>query len=152
MPRQTTADRVPSRPEPLPRGAIGGAAVVVVGVGLVVSRGDGAAADLGGGVLYAVLVTLLIALVAPRRRPVVIGAVALAVCVLVELAQLTPVPTALVEVWEPVRYVLGTTFHAPDLAAYAVGVLLTAAALARVRHAQTRQAQARQARLTRPSG
>ncbi|MBO1751471.1 DUF2809 domain-containing protein [Actinotalea sp. BY-33] len=147
MPSQTSADHVLAPPEPLPRVAVGGAAVAVVGAGLVVSRGDGLAADLGGGVLYAVLVTLLVALVSPRRRPVVIGAVALAVCVLVELAQLTPVPAALVEVWEPVRYVLGTTFHAPDLAAYAVGAALTTAALA-----LARRDRARRAGLTRPSG
>lgn len=98
------------------------AAVGVVAVGLVVSRGDGLVADLAGGALYAVLVHLLVVLVAPRVRPVVAAAVALGACVAVELAQLTPGPAALVAAWPPAAYGVGSTFVATDLPGYAAGV------------------------------
>lgn len=91
-----------------------------------------------GDGLYAVLVYLLLALLAPRARPLVVGGVAWAACAAVELAQLTGVPAAVVGLWDPARWVLGTTFHAPDLAWYAAGAALAAvvdAAVARRRAA-----------------
>lgn len=100
---------------------------VVVVLGLVVSRGSGLVADLAGGVLYAALVYLLCALVRPDAAPRRVGLVALVVCVAVELAQLTGGPAALVDVWDPLRYALGTTFAAPDLLAYAAGAVGAAA-------------------------
>lgn len=100
---------------------------VVVVLGLLVSRGTGLVADLAGGVLYAALVYLLCALVRPDAAPRRVGLVALVVCVAVELAQLTGGPTALVDLWGPLRYALGTTFAAPDLLAYAAGVVGAAA-------------------------
>ncbi len=112
------------------RWALAAAAAVVVVVGLIARQLPGALGDLAGGVLYAVLVTLLVALVAPRARPATLGAVALAVCTTVELAQLTGVPATLVDAAPPLRYLLGTTFHAPDLAAYAVGAAAAAGGLA----------------------
>lgn len=118
------------------------AAAVVVALGLVVRGLPGAVGDLAGGVLYAVLVTLLVALVAPRSRPVTLGAVALVVCVAVELAQLTGVPAQVVDVVPPLRYVLGTTFHGPDLAGYAVGAATAAGGLAAARASAARKTQA----------
>lgn len=102
------------------------AAVGLVGLGLVVSRGDGVVADKVGDVLYAALVYVLLVVVAPRARPWTLAAVAFGVCVLVELAQLTGIPAAIVDVVPAARYVLGTTFVALDLVAYAVGVTLAA--------------------------
>ncbi|MFD2771474.1 DUF2809 domain-containing protein [Cellulomonas phragmiteti] len=90
--------------------------------GLVVSRGDDLVADLAGGALYAALVHLAVLLVAPRTRPTTAAGTALGVCVVVELAQLTDVPAAVATAWPPAAYVLGTTFVATDLAAYAAGV------------------------------
>jgi len=102
------------------------AAVGLVGLGLVVARGDGVVADKVGDVLYAALVYVLLVVVAPRARPWTLAAVAFGVCVLVELAQLTGIPAAIVDVVPAARYVLGTTFVALDLVAYAVGVALAA--------------------------
>lgn len=124
------------------RWPLAAAAAVVVALGLAARGLPGAVGDLAGGVLYAVLVTLLVALVAPRARPVTLGAVALVVCAAVELAQLTGVPAQVVDVVPPLRYVLGTTFHAPDLAAYAVGAAAAAGGLAAVRVIGSRKAQA----------
>lgn len=125
-----------------PRWALVAAAAGVVVVGLVVRQVPGALGDLVGGVLYAVLVTLLAAIVAPRARPTMLGVVALAVCVAVELAQLTDGPAAAADAVPALRYVLGTTFAAPDLAAYAVGVAMAAGGLAVARAAAARKAQA----------
>lgn len=99
------------------------AAGIVLVLGLVVSRGSGLAADLAGGALYAALVYLLCAVVRPDAAPRRVGLVALGICVAVEVAQLTGAPAAAVDVWSPLRYVLGTTFAAPDLLAYAAGCL-----------------------------
>lgn len=129
----------PSGPAPR-RWPLAVAVPVVVAAGLAVRGLPGVAGDAAGGVLYAVLVTLLVALLVPRGRPVVVGAVALGLCVAVELAQLTGLPARAVDAVPPLRYVLGTTFHAPDLVAYAVGSGVAVAGLARartVRKAQT---------------
>lgn len=125
------------------RWALAAAAAVVVVVGLAARQLPGAVGDLAGGVLYAVLVTLLVAVVVPRARPATLGVVALAVCAAVELAQLTGVPATLVDAVPPLRYLLGTTFHAPDLAAYAVGAATAAGGLAAARASAARKAQAR---------
>lgn len=100
-------------------------AVVVVATGLGI-RGlaGGPVASAAGDVLYAVLVYLLVVVLVPRLRPLRVGAVALAVCWAVELAQTTGVPAALAEAWWPVRYVLGTSFVWTDLLLGAVGALL----------------------------
>ncbi|MGV8977163.1 MAG: DUF2809 domain-containing protein [Cellulomonas sp.] len=113
------------------RSGIALAAVVVIAGGLAV-RALGSAARLGtfakpaGDALYAVLVVVLVAFVRPTARTWVVAAVAWAVCAAIELGQLTGVPAHLTEVWWPARLVLGTTFHAPDLALYAIGVALAA--------------------------
>ena len=115
------------RPRARRRLALGLAAVVVVAVGLATRR-DGLVWDLVGSALYAALVHVLLALVAPRARSALVGLVAFAVCVVVELAQLTPVPAALAAAFPPAALVLGTTFAAQDLPAYAVGAALAATA------------------------
>lgn len=103
------------------------AASVVVVTGLVVSRGDGLLADLAGGVLYAALVHLLVLLLAPRVRVLGAAGTALGLCTAVELAQLTPLPAAAGAAWPPAAYVLGSTFVATDLLAYAAGVAVVTA-------------------------
>ncbi|WP_223145052.1 DUF2809 domain-containing protein [Actinotalea subterranea] len=107
------------------------ALLVTVALGLATTRLKGTAPDLLGDGLYAVLVYLLLALVAPRVRPRTLGAGAFAWCAAVELAQLTSVPAELVDAWAPFRYLLGTTFAPVDLVAYLAG-----AALAAVLHAR----------------
>jgi hypothetical protein len=81
------------------------------------SKGDG---------LYAVLIYLLVALVAPRCRAGVVAAVAFVVCAVIELAQLTGLSATAVEAVPPLRYVLGTTFQATALVSYALGAALAA--------------------------
>lgn len=48
--------------------------------------------------------------------------VSLAICVIVELLQLTALPAVLAGVFPPARLVLGTTFVATDLVSAAFGV------------------------------
>jgi len=102
--------------------------------------GPGAAAPAAGDVLYAVLVYALVVALAPGWRPAVAAATAVAVCWLVEAAQLTSIPAALADAWWPVRYVLGTSFVWTDLVLYAVGVLLASGVdlvVSRYRHARS---------------
>lgn len=82
-----------------------------------------------GDCLYATLVVLLVALVRPRTTPVVAAGVALAVCVAIELSHLTDVPAELLERSPLLRFVLGTTFGAPDLAWYVLGAAVGGALL-----------------------
>lgn len=115
--------------------------VVAAGLG-VRTVGLGAAASAAGDVLYAVLVYALVVALAPRWRPGVAAATAVAVCWLVEAAQLTSIPAALADVWWPVRYVLGTSFVWTDLLLYVVGVLLASGVdlvVSRYRHARSAQ-------------
>lgn len=97
-------------------------ALVVVAAGLAVATlAAGPLADPAGDALYAGLVHALLLLVAPRTRPVAAALVAAVVCAIVEAAQLTGGPAALVAALPPARFVVGTTFVAADLLAYAVG-------------------------------
>ncbi|MGW7231025.1 ribosomal maturation YjgA family protein [Streptomyces cyaneofuscatus] len=99
-----------------------GAAVVTVAAGLGVrAAGDGAFAKYAGSALYTVLLCALVALCAPRARPVAMAATALALSWAVELLQLTGVPAELSADSTAARLVLGSTFNAPDLFWYAVG-------------------------------
>jgi hypothetical protein len=100
------------------------AALAVVAAGVGVSALAGPIADALGGILYAALVALLVALVAPGAGGVRVAGAALAFCVLVELAQLTGVPARLVEAWSPLRYLIGTTFNPWDLLAYVAGAVV----------------------------
>lgn len=113
---------------PSRRPALGLAALVTIALGLGVRAvGDGIASAVGGDALYAVLVYVVVALVAPRARPLVVAAVAWGVCAAVELAQLAGFSAAVVGAWEPARWVLGTTFHGPDLVVYAAGAVIAGA-------------------------
>jgi hypothetical protein len=81
----------------------------------------GEVAKYAGDALYTVLVHTLVVLIAPRVKPVVAAAVALAFSCAVELLQLTAIPAELSAHSLAARLVLGSTFHAPDLLWYAAG-------------------------------
>ena len=100
-------------------------AVIAAGVG-VRAAVDGVVAKAAGDALYAVLIYLLVAFLAPRARPLPVALLSLAVCVAVELFQLTGLPAAWAGRWPPVRLVLGTGFAWPDLARYLLGVAAAA--------------------------
>ncbi|WMY76878.1 DUF2809 domain-containing protein [Citricoccus sp. I39-566] len=104
------------------RPALAAAAVATVGLGLGVrSLAEGAWTGPTGDALYAVLVYLIVAWCAPRRAPRVVTGVAVVLCWLIELFQLTGLPLALAEEWWPARLVLGTGFAWVDLLSYAAG-------------------------------
>ncbi|MFE1364512.1 DUF2809 domain-containing protein [Streptomyces anulatus] len=120
--------RPPTRPPALTahtrglRAVAAVAAVVTVAAGLAVRAGaDGAFAKYAGSALYTVLLCTLVALCAPRARPVVVASTALALSWAVEFAQLTDVPAQWSAHSTAARLVLGSTFNAPDLFWYAVG-------------------------------
>ena len=102
--------------------------VVVAAAVLVVVAGLVAGSNPVGDALYAVLVYVLVLVVAPRVPVGRAAALAFGICAAIELLQLTGWPAAVVDVVPVARYVLGTTFHAPDLLAYAVGVAVAAGA------------------------
>jgi hypothetical protein len=107
------------------RAALGLTALAIVALGLGVrTLFDGTWTGPAGDALYAVLIYLLVAIAMPRTPRALIAAGALAACVLIELLQLTSLPSALGTAWPPVRLVLGTTFGTADLIAYAAGCLL----------------------------
>lgn len=101
-----------------------GCSALVVVVGLAVRTVPGPVGDAGGGILYAVLMYLLIAMITPSWSSARIGAAAVILCTAIELMQLTPLPSSLGAVLPPVRYVLGTTFVWTDLVTGAAGALL----------------------------
>lgn len=99
------------------------AAVVTVAAGLSVrSVLGGDLAKYAGDALYALLIFWLVLVVAPRTRGWVAAVVAFGVSAAVELFQLTGVPAELGAHSALARLVLGTTFNAPDLPFYALGV------------------------------
>jgi hypothetical protein len=128
---------VPDRSRPL----VALAALVVVASGLLVAtRADGLLADPLGDALYAALVYALVVLVAPRTGAVRAAVVAAGLCAVVELAQLTGVPAALVQHLPAARFVVGTTFVPVDLVAYATGAALAALADVGIRRGAAREA------------
>lgn len=86
----------------------------------------GVMGDVAGGLLYAGLVYVLCALVAPRARSVVLGVVAGVFGVGVELLQLTALPNAVAGAVPVARYVLGSTFVARDLVIAVAGAVVAA--------------------------
>ncbi|MFH8345356.1 DUF2809 domain-containing protein [Streptomyces sp. NPDC018045] len=105
----------------------GAAALLTLATGLGV-RAGAARVGLGpevakyaGDALYTVLAQALVVLAAPRVRPPVAAAAALAFSSAVEFAQLSDVPAELSRRSVVARLVLGSTFNAPDLLWYAVG-------------------------------
>ncbi|MEU4832205.1 DUF2809 domain-containing protein [Streptosporangium sp. NPDC023615] len=105
------------------------AAALTVAAGLTVRAvAGGWFGAYAGDALYTVLVHALIVFVRPPVTPVRAALGALAFSWAVELAQLTPVPAALSETSVVARLVLGSTFGAGDLVAYAAGAALAATA------------------------
>lgn len=98
-------------------------AAVTVGLGLFVHRSiDGAVGDIAGDALYAVLIYLLAAFVAPRAHRAAPASVAFAVCSGIELLQLTALPREWAAVFPPIELVLGSGFDPRDIAVYGVAV------------------------------
>ncbi|PPF19244.1 hypothetical protein C5B92_03870 [Rathayibacter sp. AY1A4] len=104
------------------------AAVAVLGLGLALRFVlTGLLADLAGGVAYVVLVALLIAVLLPRIPGVTAAGIALAWSIAMEQLQAIGVAARLVELWAPLRLVVGTTFSWLDIAAYVLGAVVAAA-------------------------
>ena len=82
----------------------------------------GTASDITGDVLYAVAAYLGVVLIAPRLPPLVVGTIALAWCLAVELFQLTGLPLRWGAAFPPVMLLLGTVFDGRDLLVYALAV------------------------------
>ncbi|MGH3691796.1 MAG: DUF2809 domain-containing protein [Microbacterium sp.] len=95
-------------------------AAATIGLGLLVHRNvDGALGDIAGDALYAALIYLMVAFVAPRRRRATVALVAFAGCAGVELLQLTALPRAWASVFPPIELVLGSGFDVRDIVVYA---------------------------------
>ncbi|MFJ9036878.1 DUF2809 domain-containing protein [Streptomyces sp. NPDC102406] len=93
-------------------------AVVTVAAGLGIrSSSDGAFAKYAGDALYTVLVCAVVAVMAPRLRPVAVAGIASVFSWAVELLQIAGIPRTL-------QPLLGATFNAPDLFWYGVGAVL----------------------------
>lgn len=105
------------------------AAFAVVAAGLTSRRWGGASpwAQAPGDALWATLVFVLVGIARPAWSTGKTAAVALAVAFVVEASQAVHVPWLdAVRRTLPGRLVLGTSFYAPDLLAYAVGIGLGA--------------------------
>ena len=114
-----------------------GLAVVVTGAGLAARFGlSGRIADILGGILYAVLIYVLLALVLPAARTRTLTITAAVWCLGVECWQLTGVPAELGDRFPPLRLVLGAGFEPLDLLAAVAGVALAAGADLVRRHRQ----------------
>ncbi|MFJ4434803.1 DUF2809 domain-containing protein [Streptomyces sp. NPDC088923] len=108
------------------------AALVTIGLALCV-RALWPATDFAkytGDALYTVLLACLCLLLAPALAARRAAAVALALSWAVELVQLWPDVALLSARHALARYVLGSTFNAPDLFWYAAGAALAATVLA----------------------
>ncbi|GAA2958463.1 ribosomal maturation YjgA family protein [Microbacterium schleiferi] len=111
-------------------------ALALIGLSVHLLLPDTAVTDIAGDALYAAAVYVFLVLVLPRQRPLVIGAIALAWCVAIELFQLTGVPLAVGARFPPAMLVLGTVFDPRDLVVYALTIFAATAldsVLARLR-------------------
>lgn len=106
---------------PRSRLRIVGVAVLVVAFGLLGRQLPGLVGDVAGGVLYAVLLYLVFALVIPHARPLVLVAAVSIAGVGIELFQLTGIPAQVGAAFPPARLVLGSTFVPLDLLIAIVG-------------------------------
>jgi len=101
--------------------------LVVVAVALVVSGltlarlTDGAAWTFVGDALYAALLYVVVAAIAPRASARTVALLAFAACAAVEVFQLSGIPAQLAQTLPAAALVLGTTFQWTDLLAYALG-------------------------------
>lgn len=116
-----------------------GVTTVAAGLAVRFALPRGGARDIGGDALYAVLVYAAVVVLAPRARPAVVALVAGAICVAVELFQLTGLPLAWAATFPPIALALGTGFDARDIVVYVVAVtvaaLVDAAIVGRIRRA-----------------
>lgn len=95
---------------------------VVVAAGLWVRPWGGGVGDVAGGALWTVLVFLLGGIAFPAARPWRLALAAFCTACIVEFGQLVHV--GWLDAFRATRVghlVLGSTFHAPDFAAYALG-------------------------------
>lgn len=83
--------------------------------------------DLVGGITYAALIYVLVAAAWPQLARAHVGMLAWLASCAVELFQLTGIPNDLADAFSPSRLVLGTSFAATDLLAYAIGAGVAAA-------------------------
>lgn len=111
-------------------------AALLVPVGLGARTLPGALGDVAGGLLYAALLVVLCAFVAPAARSLSVGLVAAAIGVGIELLQLTGLPAALASAVPLSRVVLGSTFVVTDLLVAVLGAAGAAAVDALVRRAR----------------
>jgi len=100
--------------------------VVVAGLSVHTFAPDGFVSDAAGDALYAALIYLLVAFLAPGWASWATGSVALAWCVAVELFQLTGFPEQWGAAFRPLMLVFGTVFSPSDLLFYALGVAVAA--------------------------
>jgi len=116
-------------------GALAVFACLTLGLGLqLVDRSP--VIDVLGSMLYVVLVGLLVLLIWPALPRLAVASIGLAIATMVELLQLTGIPSAVVAVLPPARLVFGSAFDPLDLVAYVGGALLLLPLL----HAITQQA------------
>ena len=104
--------------------ALSFAAADVIILGLVIHffvPGD--FASLIADALYTVMVYLVLAVILPRAKRVWLALAAFSISAVIELSQLTGVPEQLAVIFPPSRLILGTTFSALDLVAYAAGAV-----------------------------
>jgi len=103
------------------------AAALTIAAGLALrSFASGPASKLGGVALWAALVYALVVAAAPRWRVRSAAGLALGISFAVELLQLTALPAALAARQRWFHLVLGETFSALDLPAYACGIAAAA--------------------------
>lgn len=101
---------------------------VLVALGLAGRFGlPGLLGDTIGGVTYAALAYVLIALLRPGWRPLTVGLAAFTFSAAIELLQLSGIAAELVEFWSPLKLVVGSSFVAGDFLAYAAGAAFAAA-------------------------
>lgn len=125
-------------------------ALLVVTCGLTTHLlGSGHAADVVGDVLYAALIYILLAVLMPRRSPIVPAFIAAVWCIAVEMFQLTGLPEQWGIAFWPAMLVFGTVYSPIDIACYLAGILgvaLCDAAVAQVRKARAEYSEPRPVR------
>ena len=98
------------------------ATTVLVGLAVRFALRRGVASDVAGDALYAILIYLIVASLAPQARPTVVAIAAGLLCVAIELFQLTGLPVAWAATFPPIALLLGTGFDARDIVVYLVAV------------------------------
>lgn len=96
-------------------------AVLVTVILGILTRGIPGVGDALGGVLYTVMIALLVLAFRPTTAARVAALCGFLFSVAIELLQITEIPQRIAAYVPAARWVLGSTFHAPDLGWYAVG-------------------------------